>query len=162
MVRCREQFEQYLRDNGVRFEVQHHPTAFTAQEVAASEHISGKRVAKVVIVVADGKLVMLALPAALRVDLDKCAQALGAHEVRLAEESEFADRFGDCDVGAMPPFGGLYGLPLYMDRALANELIIVQAGTHSHTASMQFADYERLAKPKVADFAAHEAGVTAS
>src|SRR3990172_7193008 len=107
-MNCKERLEAYLRENKVPFQVVHHPLAYTAQEVAAAEHVPGKMLAKVVMVFADGKLVMLALPAPYRVDLSKAAAALGAREARLAHEEEFAAAFPDCEVGAMPPFGNLY------------------------------------------------------
>jgi Ala-tRNA(Pro) deacylase len=153
---CKDRLEAYLRENQVPYQTQHHPTAFTAQAVAEREHISGKLLAKVVMVVADGDMIMLVLPAANRVDVAQAAAILGAREVRLADESEFAATFSDCEVGAMPPFGNLYGLPMYVDKTLAaDETIFFQAGTHTDTMSLKFADFERLAKPNVADFARH-------
>jgi Ala-tRNA(Pro) deacylase len=153
---CKDQLEAYLRENQVPYLIQHHPTAFTAQAVAESEHISGKLLAKVVIVVADGAMVMLVLPAAHRVDVAHAAAVLDAREVRLAEESEFAATFADCEVGAMPPFGNLYGLPVYVDQTLTeDETIFFQAGTHTDTMSLKFVDFAWLAKPTVADFARH-------
>lgn len=152
----KEQLEAYLRENKVPFQVAHHPLAYTAQEVAAAEHVPGKLVAKVVMAYAGDKMVMLALPAPFRVDLGKAAAALGAKQVRLAQEEEFAPIFSDCEVGAMPPFGNLYDLPVYVDKALAeDETIVFQAGTHTDTVSMKYADYQRLVKPKVAEFARH-------
>jgi Ala-tRNA(Pro) deacylase len=152
--------EQYLRENQVAFQTQHHPTAYTSQAVAESGHIPGKLLAKVVLVVADGELVMLALPAAHRVDMAHAAEALGAREVRLADEAEFADTFADCDLGAMPPFGNLYGLPVYVDATLAeDETIYFQAGTHTDTMSLEYADFARLVQPSVADFARHARAV---
>lgn len=105
-------------------------------------------------VVADNKLVLLALPAPYRVDLAKVGAILGAQEVNLAEEDEFAHTFPDCEVGAMPPFGNLYGLPVYVDKALAeDEVIVLQAGTHTDTISLRYADFARLVNPAVAEFA---------
>ncbi len=155
-MKCKDKLEAYLRENQVPFEVQHHPTAFTAQEVAASEHVPGRLMTKVVMVAADSNLVMLALPAPHRVDLAKVAEVLGTQEVRLAQEQEFAAAFPDCEVGAMPPFGNLYNLPVYVDRALAeDETIVVQAGTHTDTISLKYADFERLVKPTTAEFTHH-------
>lgn len=155
-MNSKDKLEAYLRDSKVPFQVQHHPVAYTAQEIAASEHVPGKMLAKVVMVLADGKMVMLALPAPYRVDLAKVSAILGAKEVRLAHEEEFAAAFPDCEVGAMPPFGNLYGLPVYVDKALAeDETIVFQAGTHTDTISMNYADFERLVKPTVAEFAYH-------
>jgi Ala-tRNA(Pro) deacylase len=153
---CKEHLEAYLRENKVPFQVQHHAVAYTAQEVAAAEHVPGRMLAKVVILLGDGSLAMFVLPAPARVDLDRAAAVLGAKEVRLAHEEEFADRFPGCEVGAMPPFGSLYDLPVYVDRSLAeDETIVFEAGTHTDTMSMKYADYERLAKPKPAEFARH-------
>ena len=155
-MNCLQRLEMYLRENGVPFEIQHHPTAYTAQEVAASEHVPGKLMAKTVIVFADGKTVMLVLPATHRVDLQKATAALGAQEVRLAEEREFAAAFPDCDVGAMPPFGNLYDLPVWVDPSLTeDEWFLFRAGSHSDTMSLKYADYERLVQPLVADFSHH-------
>jgi Ala-tRNA(Pro) deacylase len=130
--------------------------AYTAQRVAESEHIPGKMVAKAVMVFADGQPVMLALPADYRVNFEKAAEVLGAKAVRLAHEDEFAATFPDCEIGAMPPLGNLYGLPVYVDRNLAeDETIVFQAGTHADTMSVKYADYERLVQPTVADLALH-------
>jgi Ala-tRNA(Pro) deacylase len=154
-MQCKERLEAYLRENGIPFQVQFHPVAYTAQHVADAEHISGKLLAKVVMVLADGKLAMLVLPAPYRVDLAKACSALGAKEIRLAHEPDFAAAFPDCEIGAMPPFGNLYGLPVYVDAALSeDETIVVQAGTHTDTVSLTYADYARLVQPTVAALAA--------
>ena len=151
---CKERLEAFLRQNKIPFQVVHHPLAYTAQEVAAAEHVPGRMLAKVVMALADGKMVMLALPAPSRVDLAKAASTLGTKEVRLAHEEEFAAAFPDCEVGAMPPFGNLYDLPVFVDKALTeDEDIVFNAGTHTDTISMKYADYERLVKPAVGDFA---------
>jgi Ala-tRNA(Pro) deacylase len=153
-VECKDRLEGYLRENRVPFEAQHHPRVVTAQEVAASEHVPGKMLAKTVMVIADGKLTMLALPASYQVDLEKAAAALGAGEVRLAQEEEFEGTFADCEVGAMPPFGNLYDVSVWVDETLAeDETIVFRAGTHTDTMSVEYADFERLVEPTVADFA---------
>lgn len=153
---CKEELEAYLRENKVPFQVQHHAVAYTAQEVAAAEHIPGRILAKVVVLLGDGKLSMLVLPAPARVDVEKAAAVLGVKEARLAHEDEFADRFPGCEVGAMPPFGNLFDIPLYVDKSLReDETIVFEAGTHTDTISMKYADFERLAKPTVAEFARH-------
>ncbi len=150
---CKTRLERYLRENGVPYSLHHHPPAFTAQAVAESEHVSGRAVAKVVIVFGDGKMTMLALPASERVNLAKAAKALGAGEVRLAHEDEFQAAFPDCDLGAMPPFGNLYDVETLVDGSLLGaETIVVNAGTHEDTIHLRYADYERLVKPKTADF----------
>lgn len=122
--------------------------------MAASEHLPGRMLAKTVMVLADGQMVMLALPAPYQVDLEKAAAALGVDEARLAEEEEFADTFLDCEVGAMPPFGNLYGVPVYVEKTLAeDETIVFRSGTHTETMSVSYSDFERLVEPTVAQFA---------
>ena len=153
-MECRDRLENYLRNNRVPFEEQHHPRVVSAQEVAASEHVPGRMLAKTVMVLSDGEIAMLALPAPYQVDLEKAAAALGVDEVRLAEEEEFADTFSDCEVGAMPPFGNLYGVPVYVEKTLAeDETIVFRSGTHTETMSVSYSDFERLVEPTVAQFA---------
>ncbi len=151
-ARCSDRLEQYLREQGVAYEMQHHPLVYTAQEVAASEHVSGKELAKTVIARADDRLVMVVLPATRTVHLGKLAAALGAGQTRLAEEREFSADFPDCEVGAMPPFGNLYGVPVYVDQSLAaDERIVFRAGTHTGTLRVAYADFARLVGPTVVD-----------
>ena len=153
-MECRDRLENYLRENQVPFEEQHHPRAVSAQEVAASEHVPGRMLAKTVMVLADGEIAMLALPTPYQVDLEKAAAALGVDETRLAQEEEFADTFSDCEIGAMPPFGNLYGVPVYVERTLAeDETIVFRSGTHTETMSVRYSDFERLVEPTVAQFA---------
>lgn len=153
-MECKDRLEGYLRENQVPFEAQQHPRAVTAQEVAASEHVPGKMLAKTIMVQADGEMVMLALPATYQVDLEKAAAALGARDARLSEEEEFEDTFPDCEVGAMPPFGNLYSVPVCVDESLAeDETIVFRAGTHTETMSVRYSDFERLVEPTVAAFA---------
>lgn len=150
---AKDRLESYLRDNGVAFDAHTHPEAFTAQTVAASEHVSGKRLAKAVMVMCDGDMVMAVVPANEKVDLERFKTVTGAADVRLAQESEFAPRFPDCDPGAQPPFGNLYDIPTYVDEALTSqEAVVVQAGTHTDTITLSYADYERLVQPQVASF----------
>ena len=151
----KESLESYLKENKVPFQLHHHPPAYTAQAVAESEHISGRMVAKVVMARAGDKMVMLVVPANLKVNLDKAAAAIGVKELRLAGEDEFAEAFPGCEVGAMPPLGHLYGFDTFVDRALtADETIVFQAGTHEDTVHMKRADFERLEQPRIADLAA--------
>lgn len=151
---CKDKLAAYLHSNHVYFETQHHRTAYTAQDVAASEHVPGQFVAKVVIAVADGEMIMLVLPADHRADLTKVSTALGVREVRLAHERDFAGIFPDCELGAMPPFGNLYDLPVYVDQTLTQDpMIVFQAGTHTETMRMTYADFARLVKPTVVDIA---------
>jgi Ala-tRNA(Pro) deacylase len=146
--------ESYLRENGATFEVQHHARAITAQEVAATEHVPGKMFAKTVMVLGDEEMAMLVLPAPHHVNPERAAEALGASEVRLAGEEDFESAFPDCELGAMPPFANLYGVPVHVDRVMAeDETIVFRAGTHTDTMSVRYADFERLVEPNVAEFA---------
>jgi len=153
-MKCRERMEQYLRENGVGFEVMVHSQAFTMQEVAAALHVPGNQVAKVVIVCADDEKAMLVLPAPYRLNIEKARALLGVKKARLAKEDEFADLFPDCATGAMPPFGNLYDVPVYVDQALAEESdIVFRIGTHRESMKVAYADFARLVQPTVGDFA---------
>jgi Ala-tRNA(Pro) deacylase len=153
-MKCRERMEQYLRENGVAFEVMTHSEVFTMQEVAAALHVPGNQVAKVVMVKADGGMVMLVVPAPYRLDFGKVGVLLGAKKVSLAKEEDFAGLFPDCETGAMPPFGNLYDVPVYADKALGEEEhIVYRIGTHRETIKMSYADFARLAQPRVGVFA---------
>ena len=144
---------EYLNQNKVRYEILHHPEAFTAQELAAIEHIKGKNHAKVVMIKANGETFMAVLAADHRVDLEKLDKATGKRAA-LATEAEFKALFPDCAVGTMPPFGSLYNLKTYLDKSLAqDEFIVFEAGTHTDAVKMGYADYARLAQPIVADIA---------
>lgn len=154
-MKCKERLAEYFRENGVACQFMTHPTAYTAQEVAAAQHVSGKQVAKVVIVRADERNVMVVLPASAHIAFPKLQALLDARMVRLAKEEEFSGIFPDCDLGAMPPFGNLYGLPVYVDKSLAAaKEIVFQAGTHRDTAKIAYADFARLAQPIEADLVA--------
>lgn len=153
-MRCQEQLEQYLREQHISYQIQHHPVAFTAQKIAEGEHISGHKVAKSVVVFADTTMVLLVIPAAFRVDLQKIQACLGAKQVRLAHENEFQATFPGCEVGAIPPFGNLYGLPVYVEQSLTTqETIVFPIGTHTETMSLKYADLERLIHPTILEFA---------
>ena len=144
---------EFLNQNKVPYQILHHPEAFTAQELAAIEHVKGKQHAKVVMVKTDGAPMMAVLPADHRVDLEKFDRLTGKPTV-LATETEFKTLFPDCAVGTMPPFGSLYGLETYVDRSLAeNETIVFEVGTHSDAVKMRYGDFARVANPKLADFA---------
>jgi len=146
----------FLKKSKVRFELRHHPARYTAQEVAAAEHITGEEVAKVVVVRAGDAFAMCVLPATYVLDMRKVAKLVGPGKTRLATEDEIAGLFPDSDVGAMPPFGKQYELPLFVEKRLAeDEEILIPAGTHEDSILMAWADYERLAEPKVASFGKH-------
>jgi len=148
--------EQYLRDQGVAFEHHTHTPVYTAQELAAEEHVPGRDVAKTVIVKADDAFAMCVLPASFKLDLNKVAQALGAERCRLADESEMAELFPDVEIGAEPPFGTLYGIPTLVDIHLAEEdRIVFASDSHREAIAMKYADYARLSGPRVADFSVH-------
>jgi Ala-tRNA(Pro) deacylase len=152
-MKCKERMEQYLQENGVPFETMTHSQAFTMQEVAAALHVPGDQVAKVVIVKADDRMVMLVVPAPYRLDFGQLRSLLDAKKVRLAEEHEFEGLFPDCATGAMPPFGNLYGLPVYVDEILALQPdIVFRVGTHRDTMKVAYADFGRLVQPTVAEF----------
>jgi len=148
---------KFLKSNKVKFQLRHHPARFTAQEVAAAEHITGEEVAKVVIVKAGDKFAMFVLPATCVLEMGEVRKVLGASVVRLAAEEEIEKVFPDCQVGAMPPFGAEYGVEMYVENRLAADPeILIPAGTHEDSILMSWRDYERLAKPKVAAFASHK------
>ncbi len=148
--------ETYLKDRGVPFKVHEHPPAYTAQEVASEEHVSGDMMAKSVVVKTDDGFAMCVLPASFKLDMGKTAAALGLKLVRLADESELAKLFPDVEVGAEPPFGQLYDLPVLVDDHLAaEEEIVFQAGTHCQAIRMSYGDYATLANPQVTDLAVH-------
>lgn len=159
-MQCKEKLEAYLQQNHVPFQEQQHERAFSAQRVAQAEHVSSKKIAKVVVIYADGKMVELALPASSQANLEMVRQALGAKEVLLADEEDLATAFPDCEVGAMPPFGNLYGLPVYVEKSLTNEdAITFSAGTHTDTISMKYADFANLVHPHMLEFAGPNAAV---
>jgi Ala-tRNA(Pro) deacylase len=148
-----QRLTQFLEENKVPYEIVHHDAAFTAQEVAQEEHVKGRNHAKVVMVKSNGDLAMAVLPAHRIVDLEKF-ESLTHKGASLADEEEFTSLFPDCAVGTMPPLGNLYGVPTYVERSLSrDEFIVFQAGTHTDSIKLSYTDYERLAKPVIADLA---------
>lgn len=145
-----KKLQEVLDQAKVSYEVYNHPTAFTAQEIAAAQHIPGKEMAKVVMLKADGSLVMAVIPASRKISLEKVRATLGAKEVNLATEEEFASKFPNCEIGAMPPFGNLFGLPVYIDPMLEeDESIYFNAGNHQQTVRVRYKDFKRLVEPRV-------------
>lgn len=127
-----------------------HERTLTAHETAEVAHVSRELFAKTVMIKVDGRLAMLVMPAAYRADLTRLSRALGGASVELAEEAEFRDAFPDCEVGAMPPFGHLYGMPVYVDSRLARQKeITFNAGTHIEAVSMPYKAFEKLAEPEL-------------
>ena len=148
--------KKYHEENKVNYSVKTHPVVYTAQELAAVEHIPGKELAKVVIVKADGEFIMTVLPASHKLDLERLKEILSKGKVGLATEDEFKDLFPQCEVGAMPPFGNLYDLPVYVDTSLTeDEEITFEAGTHHETITLKYKEFERLVKPEIKEFAQH-------
>ena len=142
-----------LERKGFAYEELHHTDAWTAQELAEREHVSGHRVAKVVGVLADGKPVELILPASRRVMLDRVRQLLGAKEVRLAAEQELEQLFPDCEVGAIPALRHWRGVDVVMDGNLAGKGdIVILGGTHRDAIRINFDDWFELVEPRVEEF----------
>jgi Ala-tRNA(Pro) deacylase len=148
-----KKLKDFLDNQKIKYvSITHSPT-YTAQEIAASAHIPGKEVAKTVIVKIDGTMAMAVLPASCKVDFDLLKKASGAHKVELASEKEFKDLFPECEVGAMPPFGNLYGMEVFVADTLAeDEEIAFNAGSHTELIRLAYKDFERLVKPKVVTF----------
>jgi Ala-tRNA(Pro) deacylase len=144
--------EQYLREFRAPFTTLSHAAAFRATEVAARAGVPCAQMAKPVLVNIDGALAMAVVPADARVDLARLREQTDAGSAVLATEDEFGERFPECELGAMPPFGNLYGMPLYMDRRLADDdAVCFNAGSHTDLIRMRTEDFERLAHPVVLD-----------
>lgn len=141
---------EFLDSHNIRYLVLSHSLAYTAQGIAALAHVSGKKLAKTVIVKIDGVLAMAVIPASEHVDLDRLRTLTGAQTIEIATEREFKDAFPDCETGAMPPFGNLYDMAVYADQSLAqHEEITFSAGTHRELVRMRWADLARLVNPTV-------------
>jgi len=144
-----EKLKSYLDENKIKYVTIKHSSAYTAQEIAALAHIPGKDLAKTVIIKINGKMAMAVLPASYKVSFDELKETLGMTEVRLAYEQEFIDKFPDCEAGAMPPFGNIYGMEVYVADSLAeDEEIAFNACNHTELIKMKFSDFEKLVKPK--------------
>ncbi|MGA2071360.1 MAG: YbaK/EbsC family protein [Sedimentisphaerales bacterium] len=147
---------EYLKKSGIKYESRKHKPAFSAQQMAAVEHEPGRFVVKPVLVKVDGKYAMCVLAACYKVDLGALKRELGAKSVELAGEEEMGQLFGNCELGAEPPFGNLYDVPTIMDKALeADDHIVFQAGSHDKAIQMKMADYRKLVKPKILEFTYH-------
>jgi len=144
----------FLELNKVDYKHTTHPIAYTAREVASAEHLPAREVAKVVVVSADNAWHMAVVPANRTLDLAELRADMGFHQARLATERELASLFPDCDLGAMPPFGNLYGMPVYADSGLAlDDWIAFNAGSHTDVIHMRFTDFRRLVNPVVVPLA---------
>ncbi len=145
-----QKLRDFLDDNHIEYITISHSPAYTAQRIAEITHIPGKELAKTVIVKLDGEFAMAVVPASNRIDLDYLRRGVTADEVDLANEVEFKDLFPDCEVGAMPPFGNLYDMNVYVAEKLAeDEEIAFNAGTHTELVKMTYADFAKLVSPKV-------------
>lgn len=151
----RTRLKDYLDKEHIRYVTIEHSLAYTMQEVAASSHVPGHQMAKTVIVELDGEMAMAVLPANKKVVLQDLRDLTGSDRVKFASETDFLKRFPDCEIGAMPPFGNLYGMDVFVAEALAhNDEIAFNAGTHTEVIKMSYADFERLVQPKVLSFTA--------
>lgn len=150
----KDKLREYLESHNVEYTVIEHSPVYTAQEIAASAHIPGQQLAKTVMVKLDGKMAMAVLPAPYHVNIARLKELTGAKKIELSNEQEFKDVFPDCEPGAMPPFGNLYGLDVYAAQNLKEETeIAFCAGSHGKLIRIAYTDFERLAKPQVLDFA---------
>ena len=148
-----KKLKEFLDRERIKYVSIIHSTAYTAQEVAASTHITGKELAKTVIVKLDGEMAMAVLPANRKIVLQDLREVTGSDQVKFASEEEFKAKFPECETGAMPPFGNLYGMEVYAAASLSeNEEIAFNAGSHTEVIKLAYKDFERLAKPKVLSF----------
>ncbi|MGH8577329.1 MAG: aminoacyl-tRNA deacylase [Gammaproteobacteria bacterium] len=148
-----KKLKEFLDSHRVKYVSIVHSRAYTAQEIAASAHVPGRELAKAVMVKVDGRIAMAVLPASYQVDFERLRAAIGAANVELASETEFQDRFPECELGAMPPFGNLYGMEVYAARRLSEDgEIAFNAGSHTELIKLAYTDFERLVSPRVVDF----------
>jgi Ala-tRNA(Pro) deacylase len=148
-----KQLKEFLDKEKIKYVSIIHSPAYTAQEVAASAHIPGKELAKVVIVQLDGQMAMAVLPANRKIVLQDLREVTGSDQAKFASEEQFRQKFPGCETGAMPPFGNLYGMEVFLAEALLGlENIAFNAGSHTEVIRMSFKDFERLVQPKVTSF----------
>jgi Ala-tRNA(Pro) deacylase len=145
-----KKLKEHLDSQKIRYVTISHSPAFTAMEVAESAHVPGRVLAKTVVVALDGRMAMAVLPSTLKVDLNLLRESAGAEEAKLATESEFKSLFPDCETGAMPPFGNLYGMDVYVSPSLAeDDQIAFNAGSHTEVMMLAYQDFARIVKPRV-------------
>ena len=148
-----QKLKEFLDREGVKYVAITHSPAFTANEIAAAAHVPGRELAKTVVVHLNGKTAMAVLPANLKIILEDLREAAGVEQARFATEDEFKRLFPDCEIGAMPPFGNLYGLDVYVATTLTKDQgIAFNAGSHTELIKMAYDDFARLVKPKVVNF----------
>ncbi|MCB0746998.1 MAG: YbaK/EbsC family protein [Ignavibacteriales bacterium] len=145
--------KEFLDKNNIKYVSIKHSRAFTAQEIAASAHIKGRKIAKTVVLKVGGKLIFTVLPASYKIDFNMLKESLDSETIRLANEQEFKDKCPGCEVGAMPPFGNLFNIETYVAASLVeDEEIAFNAGNHTELIRMRYVDFEKLVKPKVLRF----------
>ncbi len=148
-----KKLKDFLDSKNIKYMTINHSKAYTANEIAATAHIPGKELAKTVMVKVDGKMTMTVLPASYKVNFELLQEATGASNVELSSEQEFKDMFPGCEIGAMPPFGNLYGMEVLVDKSLCeDEEIAFNAGSHTELIRLSYKDFEGLVKPKVVKF----------
>jgi Ala-tRNA(Pro) deacylase len=148
-----KRLSSYLDSHNIPYGVVRHPAAYKAREVSENLHVPAKMFAKVVVVKTDVRFVMAVLPSSWLVDLKRLEEVLDLPHVRLATEDELANLFPDCEIGSMPPFGNLYGLPVYVDELLTrDDEIYFDAGTHTEAFKLRYRDFADLVHPQVAEF----------
>ena len=148
-----QKLKEFLDSHNIKYVVISHSRAFTAQETAASAHVPVKELAKTVMVKIDGKMAMAVLPASSKVDFDLLKKVIGSGKVEIASEKEFKDMFPECEIGAMPPFGNLYGMEVFVAKTLTEDReIAFNAGSHRELVKLTYKDFEKLVKPKVITF----------
>jgi len=153
-----QKLKEFLDNNNVKYVAITHSTAYTAQEIAALTHTKGRDLAKTVIVKLDDQLAMAVLPASFHIDLQQLKKGSGAKAVGLPGEAEFRSRFPGCETGAMPPFGNLFEMPVFVDESLAKEKeIAFSAGSHNEVIRLSYNDFDHLVKPQVLRFVAGKA-----
>lgn len=147
-----KKLKEFLDSQKVKYVSMTHSPAFTSQEIAAAAHVSGRQLAKTVIVKMDGKFAMIVLPANDQVNFSKFREAAKCSEVDLASESEFKEKFSGCEVGAMPPFGNLYDMPVFVSSELKDQdQIVFNAGSHSELMQLSYKDFEKMVKPQMVE-----------
>lgn len=150
-----KKMKEFLDENGIKYVTFQHSPAYTAQEIAQSAHVPGKNLAKIVMLRVDDEMAMAVVPASHQINLESLKDTANANMVELANEQEFKGMFPDCETGAMPPFGNLYNMNVFVSEALAeDEAIAFNAGTHTELVGLGYQDFERLVQPKLGNFSA--------
>ena len=148
-----KRLKEFLDSHDIKYVIISHSRAFTAQETATSAHVPVKELAKTVMVKIDGKMAMAVLPASTKIDFELLKKATGSGKVEIASEKEFKNLFPDCEIGAMPPFGNLYGMDVFVAESLTEDReIAFNAGSHRELVKLAYKDFEQLEKPKIITF----------